>query len=391
MYVVFVVPSNFPNGDAAAVRDLAFAKIYQELGYKTILIGMGRESKYGVYEGIEYYSLYATKSRIVDHIKQFIDYKSRCTSCINNIVAKERHLPSVIHINDINEKMVTHLVKFAKRNGNIPIIHDSTEWYSPCEFKFGKIDKAYILKNRTNRKVIRLPIKVIAISSYLEKHFISKGLETIRVPVIMDVMNSPISINDSDLINLIYAGSPATKDYLKEIVEAIVQLEPDKQERIRFHVLGVDEKQLLDLSDMSYLPQCIKVYGRVPREKVIELMLKMDFSLLLRPSDERYTKAGFPTKSVEAMSHGVAMICNISSDLGLYLENGKNSVVVSECSTEAFKNALLSVLTLKREDINVIKNNARKLAEMQFDYRSYSSYIDRLIRGKYVKEDQKID
>ena len=34
MYVLMVVPSNFPNGDAGAVRDMAFAKIYQELGYE---------------------------------------------------------------------------------------------------------------------------------------------------------------------------------------------------------------------------------------------------------------------------------------------------------------------------------------------------------------------
>ena len=33
MYVLMVVPSDFPNGDAGAVRDEAFALIYKELGY----------------------------------------------------------------------------------------------------------------------------------------------------------------------------------------------------------------------------------------------------------------------------------------------------------------------------------------------------------------------
>ena len=47
MYVLMVVPSNFPNGDAGAVRDMAFAKIYQELGYEVYLIGAGKTGKKG--------------------------------------------------------------------------------------------------------------------------------------------------------------------------------------------------------------------------------------------------------------------------------------------------------------------------------------------------------
>ena len=154
------------------------------------------------------------------------------------------------------------------------------------------------------------------------------GLKAVRIPVIMDVENTDISANSDDKVKLIYAGSPANKDYLKEMVLGMESLAPDQQQIFEFHILGANEEQIKNLTGLYSLPTCIKAYGRVPREKVEETMRRMDFSVLLRPSKERYTKAGFSTKSVEAMSHGVAMICNISSDLGLYLKDGENAVIV---------------------------------------------------------------
>lgn len=47
------------------------------------------------------------------------------------------------------------------------------------------------------------------------------------------------------------------------------------------------------------IPEII-AHGRVSREEVTQALSNSDFSILLRPSNERYTKAGFPTKSVDA-------------------------------------------------------------------------------------------
>ena len=58
MYVLMVVPNNFPNKDAGAVRDDAFAQIYRELGYEVRLVGKSRSSTGGEYNGTEYISIY---------------------------------------------------------------------------------------------------------------------------------------------------------------------------------------------------------------------------------------------------------------------------------------------------------------------------------------------
>ncbi len=379
MYVLMVVPSNFPNGDAGAVRDMAFACIYQELGYEIVLIGAGRESIEGEYNRVHYYSIFQKANGIFGHIKRFVFAKTKYMMYINKTI-KERGLPSIIHINHISHGVINNLRILAQETG-IQIIHDSTEWYSPCEFAWGRWDKQYILKDWLNKKIIQEPIKVIGISSYLTDYFFCKGLKAIRIPVIMDVLNTPISVNTEEKIKFIYAGNPASKDYIKEIVLGIISLSEEQQEKIEFHFLGVTCDQLKLLINSDKLPLCINAYGRVPREKVEEIMLQMDFSVLLRPSEERYAKAGFPTKSVEAMSHGVAMVCNLSSDLEMYLKNEKNSILISGYTSYDFNLAINYILGLNRKQINLIKRNARILAEQNFDYRLWKNTLNNLINA----------
>lgn len=377
MYVLMLVPSNFPNGDAGAVRDITFAKIYQELGYKVFLIGAGRGNREGDYQGVHFYSLYKEANIFKDHLLRFLSSPRAYIRLANKII-EENGPPAIIHINSIPETVIGKLIRFSKDN-NTTIIHDSTEWYSPCEFSYGKLDKAYILKDRLNRKVIRNPIRVIGISSYLTEYFRQRGLKAVRIPVIMDIHNTKTSVNITDKVKLIYAGSPANKDYLREIVIGVTLLSENNQKKMELHILGADKKQIKRLTGLSALPTCITPYGRVSREKVDALMRQMDFSTLLRPPEERYTKAGFPTKSVEAMSHGVAMICNISSDLGMYLKDGENAVIVEGYDEISFSKSLERVLSMNRAEIDRIKRNARKLAEEDFDYKKWISTLKSLI------------
>ena len=373
MYALLVVPSNFPNGDAGAVRDMSFANIYQKLGYETVLIGAGTGSAEGNYNGVQYFSVYKEAKTSIEHFIRFLNLSSQYKKIIDNVI-KEKGQPSVIHFNSIPESTISYLISLAQKN-EVAIIHDSTEWYSPCEFAHGKWDKAYILKDRLNRRIIREPIRVIGISSYLTDHFKSRWLKAVRIPVIMDVKNTEIAQSTGNMIKLIYAGSPANKDFLKEIVLGIALLSQDELEKLKLYILGATKEQIKNLTGLQTLPTCVIPYGRVPREKVEETMLDMDFSVLLRPSEERYTKAGFPTKSVEAMSHGVAMICNLSSDLGMYLIDGENAVIVDGYDEISFAASLRRVLAMSREQINDLKFHARELAEKEFDYRNWVNTV----------------
>lgn len=385
MYVLMITPNKFPEGDAGAVRDGYFAKIYQELGYEIIHIGMNPKIQNGEWKAVRFYSLYEKNNGLINKLKNNRSYGDR----LNKIFDKIKRLygnPSIIHIYDIPEKGILWAVKKAKEL-NVPIVHDSVEWYSASQFSMGYLSYPYILKNRTNKKLIKKPISVIAISTYLEKYFKGKGLSTIRVPVIMDSNDYHAKVRiDDGRIHVVYAGSPYKKDYLAECINAFSNLPLDTQKRFDFHIFGVGRDFVGKKCDGT-ISESITVHGRVPREEIIHYLENSDFSILLRPDNVRYTKAGFPTKVVEAMMNGCAMICNLTSDLGMYLEDGENAVIVEECSAEAMGKALAKVAKMNNDQLESIKENARHTAEISFDYREFKEEIKTFIYDISNKRD----
>lgn len=369
MYALMITPNKFPEGDAGAVRDGYFAKIYQALGYKVFHIGMGTDSKKGVYKDVSYVSLYRENGSLFSKVKNNLSYRVSLEQIYEKIVSKQG-VPNLIHIYDIPASGIEWARRIAIKN-EIQIVHDSVEWYSACEFKFGKLAYPYILKNTTNTKLIKSPIDVIAISSYLEKHFTSKGLRTIRIPVIMDSDEyEPKERVEISKIKIVYAGSPAKKDFLAECIQAFEELPEDVRRKFEFRILGADQLFVQQCCS-GIIPEEIMAFGRVPRAEVISNLEEADFSILIRPENERYTKAGFPTKFVEAMMNGCAMICNLTSDLEMYLEDGVNSVIVKGSTVEAIKDALFQVSSMSHDQLNRMRECSRKTAENNFDYRLF--------------------
>lgn len=376
MYVLMITPNKFPNGDAGAVRDYYFAKIYQELGYDVVHIGEGEELQNGTYEGIQYYISYKMRESFGENLHYFLNYSLRISK-IYSLIENSYGYPGLIHIYDIPAGGISWATHLAKKL-NIPIIHDSVEWYSPCEFRMGRLAYPYLLKEITNRFMIRKPISVIAISTYLEKYFQKKHLRTVRIPVIMDKNEFHPQETKAVPIELIYAGSPAKKDCLCECVQAFQQLPDSVRQKFRFRIFGANEDTVSTFCG-GKLPTEIIVYGRTSRDVVIEHLARADFALLLRPDGERYTKAGFPTKVVEAMMNGCAMICNITSDLGRYLDNEGNAIVLSTNTIEEVRSAFEYMSKMSTERIDELKSVARNTAVNYFDYRVYIDRVRELI------------
>jgi glycosyltransferase involved in cell wall biosynthesis len=94
----------------------------------------------------------------------------------------------------------------------------------------------------------------------------------------------------------------------------------------------------------------------------------------------RYAKAGFPTKIVESLSCGTPPVCNLSSDLAMYLTHGENAVLADGHAPEQIKIALESAIQTSPEERKKLRRNARETAEKCFDYRQYVSEIDKLLK-----------
>lgn len=376
--ILIVSTGKYPNGNAGAIRQHAFAKLFEQCGYSTTVVGLGDSTDFECksYDGISYISLRAKKNHIVNRALNLLLFKTRLKKFLGNDVRFSK-----IMVVGIPQNALFYLKRYAMKKG-VQLIYDSVEWYSPEEFLLGVFSPSYLVNDAYNTKWIDKKFIVIAISKYLQTHYLSRKIDTVRVPVIMDIINMSHEkrINPDKLV-LTYAGTIARKDYLKEIIIGLSLLEPLELLKVELRIFGVKNIQLkrdvgvIDETEKK-LSTSLKCFGRVSRDEVLKNLEETDFTVLLRSSTQRYAKAGFPTKVVESLASSTPVILNLTSDLGDYLNDMENSIVVSNCTPECFCNAVRKAIGLKVEERQKMQHNARITAERYFDYRNYINDIE---------------
>lgn len=387
MAYLYIIANHFTKDDAAAVRVFTFCKILEDLGKEVIVISLDKvqDDKIHVYKGINYISIRGVSDAFIAKVFNFLFHRSRLKKCIAKL--SKGYTIEGLFFYDIPAPSIFYLKKYA-RNKKIKVFHDSVEWYSPDQFKWGKFALPFIMKNVLNKYFIDKQIAVFAISKYLNNYFQSKGICSTRIPVVLDTVNISFEKkNSEEKLTLLYAGSPGKKDYLKEIIEGLGRLQKEELEKVEFQLFGVNKEQLISacLISESSIEKCensLIVRGRVSRDEVLKQLEKTDFTVLLRSPELRYAKAGFPTKVVESLATATPVICNITSDLGDYLINEENSLIVEACTAEAFVITLRKALALSFTEKQALCYNARKTAEQEFDYRNFKKQFNTFLCEK---------
>ena len=365
MKVIFLSTFKFPDNDAGSLRYSFLSKLFAKNGYTPYFIGKGKTSintytngRYGFYTSLKsksnnlfsraFDTLYSFERKIVKEVKRISEP--------NDIIVIACFFSKTTN---------TKIIKFATKN-NIKVLFAVEEKYSKTEFRkhdfislsgFKKCESFY-----KNIQYYKRPI--IAISSYIGEFARRANVPHIVIPFIYDE-DLIISINDrkqSNLVKFFYAGAPGKKDLLLEMIEGFALLPPDCKRHIEFDIFGITSKYA-----STWLPNdlfnktrdFIKFNGIVSREQIKKEIANADFSVLLRNSDEEFAKAGFPTKISESLFYGVPVITNISSDLGQYLKNGFNSIIVKGYDKKAFCESIKLALNMSRCDLMNLKKNAR--------------------------------
>lgn len=378
---VIVTENSYPEGDAGAVRQHAFAKILKQLGYDVLVIGYGKnfDNKICKYDGVNFISFRPNQENIISRIICRVKFGTK----VYRYIKQHYNFLDVLMVVDIMPQSFKKIEKL-KRIYNCVLIHDSVEWYSPEEFKNGKFNLAYIRKDYTNKKAINNLWNVIAISSFLEEYFKQRNNNVKRIPVIMDIKKITPRlkcIENSEKFIFVYAGAPGKKDYLKEIIEGFSFLSLEQRKIVEVNIIGVNEDQLVKSCDVSIdlinsIKDCLKIYGRISRDETLELVKRADYSLLIRDESLRYSKAGFPTKIVESLACGTPPLCNLTSDLGLYLKNEENSIIaLGHTSKDVYKAIIHAISITDINKRNFMRESARKLAEDSFHYSRYVSSL----------------
>jgi glycosyltransferase involved in cell wall biosynthesis len=387
--IVYIGPFSFPNGGAGARRILGNAMALRDAGYE-VVIASGQVPREGVesphydtYEGFQVVSLGERTAekypRILKHLA-YINMGKKSVAWLESLSEK----PKAVILYSGYTPYMMRLIPWCERNG-VEFIFDAVEWYDPKTPWHWFVSPYHWNTELALRYFARKTQGAITISSYLERHYRKCGAKTVLVPPTLDTEAIEPSLEtDNEVLTLAYTGTPGHKDLFNEYLEAVLRL-GEEGEKIRFVFAGVSKEMLEQFEairkrgiDSSSLPQTLRCRGIVSQNEAIRLVGNADFTILLR-KPQRYAQAGFPTKVVESMAMGTPVICNLTSDLERYVQDGQNGIVCEGYDATALYKALKRVLRMKKREKRQMRKAARDMATEVFDYRRYRDMLRNFI------------
>ena len=375
--IIIITTGWFPEGDAGAFRLSMIGRALVETGHDVTVLCRGKLNDSGCSFGLNFISLRNIPGGIILKAIDYMLFPVKTKKYLNN----KQHKLYAVYIYNAHISLFRYCKKFCQRN-NIKLFHDCVEWYSPEEYRKGEKSHAYKVKNEINTEVIDNQFNVIEITRYLESYFRSKGINTLRVPVLCDSSSRTKlkELRKTDRLVVFYGGLPITKDLVGNLLRAAMLLSKEEQAKLRIILVGPTRDYLINISHLpaEVVDGCgdmLTLCGKVPRTTVLGMMEEADFAFLARDAELRYAKAGFPTKVVEALSNATPMLCNITSDLDEYLVDGKNSIIAASHSPEDFKIAIQRAMMLSSDEKRKMSEAALQTARECFDYRSYKEKI----------------
>lgn len=381
--VFFVGRFRLPDGTAAAQLIKGIGKILRETGYQTVFIDKEvsakvktkeivrvEEKDYTIYK-ILYPYTWLGKFESYTEEKSVLGLLDRET---NDICLAYYNYPSI------------GIFKFQRYTASkkITLIPIVTEWYSTQGRNFlVKIFKGMDIIFRMC--LLQKKEKAMIVSStFLEKYY--ADLDTFRIPAVIDVReekwNKDVKPYDQDEINLVYAGSPGkNKDKIDKVLRLLSQMDSDIRYTLRVIGIGKQEYE----KDFSHVctDARIKFLGKLSHEECVSIITASDFTILYRNPD-RVAMAGFPTKISESIACGIPAITTNTSDIKLYIKEGKNGFILPMDESAAHKK-LQVIMRMNRKEIDRMKEFTRNY--QPFDFHNYVPEAKEFM-GRIEKEER---
>jgi glycosyltransferase involved in cell wall biosynthesis len=382
--VYYVGEFHFPHGEAASYRVLGNALAIQAAGFAVKVIGRDgslTEKVFGgqpnTHQGILYDSVNEYGARSAPQLYRAWRFLRGGSRLVQWLATHARHDASALILAGGYSRYLFRLLPLTRR-WNIPLVVDVVEWFEPTHCLGGRFGPQRWDVEIAMRRMIPASRNVIAVSSFLEDHFIRRGSRVLRGPLV-DVtdakwraLGQPVP---DDCLRIAFVGNAGRKDLLVNAIRGLALLGDDAR-NWDLVMVGPSRSEVVrnlgaDANLLERLNGAIHFLGSVSHAEALAHLKQADFSILLRP-DLRFAHAGFPTKLVESLAMGVPVICNLTSDIGLYVRDGQEGLVVPDCSPIAFASGLRRAMALSLEQRMVMRANARRRAEVSFDYRNWS-------------------
>jgi len=382
LYVI--TDSKYPNNDALTTRITLVSKIFFEANVDVCVLSR-TQLESGVFDGISYVSMRNKTSSTIGKVFEYM------LSFKKNVIEKIKSTPpDAILIYNCPTGVLKKIYSMQKKLG-YAIYIDCVEWFSKEQVGNSLIGKIqYYKRNYWMEKLLPGRISVLAISQYLKTYFETQKTPCIYVPSVCDcnaVMVSNKRTVNAKKVKISYAGSPGKKDFFDSVVRAIRKLNDKDRECLELNIIGASKQAIAEnaqctVQELDELGDCIHILPRMKHEVVLEHLKNSDFTILIRPEHLRYAKAGFPTKVPESLSVGTPVICNLTSDLAMFLEDGVNAIIAKGSDVDSVYEALKRAISLTEEQRTQMYKNARETAENKFDYRLYAKAVNEFVAIK---------
>ncbi len=378
MNIVILTKAPFPDGAAVSTYVLNVCRAITASGNHVTVLGCrrGLKTEYpvsGAFEGIDYINFDAVhhnKAVVYLYDRYWDQYAKHRLSKIENT--------NLVFLYGGTRSTARSIYKYCKKNG-MEYGAFNCEWYTKdC---FVSENDARTVENMTelNPFNAKHADKAILISSLLYGYYTQNGVKSIMIPNIVDLNDKKWDVRkirlSTDKLRIAYAGVPGVgKDELGTVIEAIDALPLDIRENIEFNIWGPTPEQMdkymgAKREILGRVKNSVIIHGRAVQEDIPRFLNECHFTILIRKPSLR-TNAGFSTKMVESFAAGVPMIANITGDIGTYLKDGVNGIVVEDDTVKACTEALRRALNLLDKN-DSLRERAKQTAELYFDYRQY--------------------
>lgn len=377
MRILVLIGSYFPYGVAISSRIVHFCKLFNSYGANVHVISLySKEAncKVGDVYRMEGYTYEIATTKGESSYESFFGYRDYI-KCAKEYLAKNGK-PNLIFLSGVEPYFSRIFTLF---NG-VPIYLEQCEWMDKSSYRFGSFDYRFVRRNYLLKRGYRKVSGVVSISRLLEQYYKSLKVSTVRVPTILDVLNTDYSIvSNNTKVRIVYTGNPSTSKELFKPVFETLKANVFFREKIEFHIYGPSEERVLrnignDNELYTAVKDCVFVHGKVPQKDISTILKNADFQMFIRPH-RRSSEAGFPTKLAESMTVGTPVITNDTGDIGLYLKDGDNGFLLSDITKEAVEEAFKRVVQSDETHRTEMRLSARKTAESSFDYRNYVDVI----------------
>ena len=374
--VLILTDTLYPSSNAVSVRIQFIAKLIKRAGNEVKVYSRSK-LKSGIHDEIEFVSL---RGKYKSKFGLAWIYFVKMPSIFSKKIREEK--PDVIMVYNTTIFMFLMLLRLQKKE-EFTLVKECLEWYSKEEstpFSFERI--RYYVSDLKNRFITPKISYLTVISRYFQNYFSKNGNSCCYLPAMCDVNKIKFTKKtEENKIIILYAGSPQKKDIFDTIIRSMQSLNKEQKDKMVLRIIGATKQEIatnanVTVNNIDELGDCIEFLPRMPHDKIFEQLQKADFTILIRPHDLRYAKAGFPTKVPESLVTGTPIICNLTSDLKDFLTDGYDSIIARDESVDSVKRALERAIELSKEERNMMYENARHTAEEKFDYRLFETSVE---------------